>query len=79
MSNYVAWDLYSLGRRAIEWRERAASAASDQERQSYEGELAVIEREFDERFFTGPYWPDESMRAYWAERDREAMRQATNA
>lgn len=59
MSNYKTWDLYSLGRRILEWRHRARTASTWQQRRSYEGELVVLEREFNARFFTGPYFPTE--------------------
>jgi hypothetical protein len=59
VSNYTTWDLYSLGTRILEWRERAKQAATLQQRRSYEGEIEVMGREFDRKFFTGPYWPVE--------------------
>jgi hypothetical protein len=57
MSNYAAWDLYSLMKRWVEWRHRAATSPLIQQRSSYTGELRVIEAEIDRKFFTGPYFP----------------------
>ena len=57
MSDYTTWDLYSLGHRIIEWRRRIRESHSDQQQRSYLGELRVLEREFNRRFFTGPYFP----------------------
>lgn len=61
MSNYASWDLYSLGKRLLEWRGRIQRARNANEIRSYAGELAVLEREFNARFFTGPYFPEERL------------------
>lgn len=68
MSNYKAWDLYSLGKRIIEWRMRAKHATTLQQRRSYEGEIAKMADEFDRKFFTGPYFPDRADEEYAARR-----------
>lgn len=62
MSNYGVWDLYSLGKRILEWRERAKRATTYQQRRSIEGEIEVMAREFDRKFFTGPYFPEQVSR-----------------